>query len=137
MRADGADPLQLTNSNAFDGAPRWQPEPHDQPTPGGGTTTDPAIPSGSTTTAPATGTVPDDGLGKAVIPRPGVGYWAIGADGKVYNFGDAPKLGEPSSPGNLIIDIEAAPHGGGYWTLDSNGVVSCLRAGVLRQPVSR
>jgi hypothetical protein len=69
---------------------------------------------------------PDNGLGKAVSPAAVVGYWAIGSDGKVYNFGDAPKLGEPSSPGNLVIDIEAAPHGTGYWTLDSNGTVSAF-----------
>ena len=77
-------------------------------------------------TAPATDSAPDDGMGKAVVPASVVGYWAIGADGKVYPFGDAIKFGEPSSPGNLVIDIEAAPHGGGYWTLDSNGVVSAF-----------
>jgi hypothetical protein len=80
----------------------------------------------SLTAAPATDMAPDNGLGKAVVPSPVVGYWAIGSDGKVYNFGDAPKLGEPSSPGNLIIDIEAAPHGTGYWTLDSKGTVSAF-----------
>ena len=82
--------------------------------------------SGSLTSGPATDTAPDDGLGKAVSPATVVGYWAIGSDGKVYNFGDAPKLGDPSSPGNLIIDIEAAPHGTGYWTLDSKGTVSAF-----------
>jgi len=82
--------------------------------------------AGGLATAPATDTAPDDGLGKAVVPSPVVGYWAIGADGKVYNFGDAPKWGEPASAANLVVDIEAAPHGGGYWTLDSNGVVSAF-----------
>ena len=85
-----------------------------------------APPSGSTTTDPATDTAPDDGLGKAVSPSPVVGYWAIGSDGKVYNFGDAPKLGEPSSADKSVIDIEAAPHGTGYWTLDSHGTVSAF-----------
>jgi hypothetical protein len=85
-----------------------------------------APPSGSLTTAAATDTAPDDGLGKVVSPSPVVGYWAIGADGKVYNFGDAPKLGEPTSAGNTVIDIEAAPHGTGYWTLDSHGTVSAF-----------
>jgi hypothetical protein len=80
----------------------------------------------SLSAAPATDMAPDDGLGKAVSASPVVGYWAIGSDGKVYNFGDAPKFGEPSSPGNLIIDIEAAPHGTGYWTLDSRGTVSAF-----------
>ena len=77
-------------------------------------------------TSPAADTAPDDGMGKPVIPASVVGYWAIGADGKVYPFGDASKFGEPSSPANLIVDIEAAPHGGGYWTLDSKGVVTAF-----------
>ena len=85
-----------------------------------------APPNGGTTTDPATDTAPDDGLGKAVSPSPVVGYWAVGADGKVYNFGDAPKLGEPASADNSVIDIEAAPHGTGYWTLDSHGTVSAF-----------
>jgi hypothetical protein len=85
-----------------------------------------APPSGTLATAPATDTAPDDGLGKAVSPSLVVGYWAIGSDGKVYNFGDAPKLGDTSSAGNLIIDIEAAPHGAGYWTLDSKGAVAAF-----------
>jgi hypothetical protein len=85
-----------------------------------------APPSGDLVNGPATDTAPDDGLGKAVLPSTVVGYWTIGSDGKVYNFGDAPKLGEPASPAKLMIDIEAAPHGTGYWTLDSNGTVSAF-----------
>jgi hypothetical protein len=85
-----------------------------------------APPSGGTTTDPATDTAPDDGLGKLISPSPVVGYWAVGSDGKVYNFGDAPKLGEPTSAGTTTIDIEAAPHGTGYWTLDSAGIVTAF-----------
>ena len=85
-----------------------------------------SVAGGGLATTPATDTAPDDGMGKAVVPAPVVGYWAIGSDGTVYNFGDAPKFGDASSPGNLIIDIEAAPHGGGYWTLDSHGVVNAF-----------
>jgi len=85
-----------------------------------------AAPSGAATTDPVTDTAPDDGLGKAVVPSQVVGYWAIGSDGKVYNFGDAPKLGDTSSAGNLIVDIEAAPHGTGYWTMDSKGNVTAF-----------
>ncbi|HEV7864766.1 MAG TPA: hypothetical protein VGR20_18835 [Acidimicrobiia bacterium] len=85
-----------------------------------------APPSGSVLADPATDTAPDDGLGKVVSPSPVVGYWAIGSDGKVYNFGDAPKLGDAASAGNTTIDIEAAPHGTGYWTLDSAGVVTAF-----------
>jgi hypothetical protein len=85
-----------------------------------------APPAGGSTSAPATDTAPDNGLGEAVSPGTVVGYWAIGSDGKVYNFGDAPKLGDTSSAGNLIVDIEAAPHGTGYWTMDSKGVVAAF-----------
>ena len=85
-----------------------------------------APPSGTLVTAPAKDAAPDSGYAKAVTPATVVGYWAIGTDGKVYNFGDAPKLGDASSPANLIIDIEAAPHGTGYWTLDSKGAVTAF-----------
>jgi hypothetical protein len=69
---------------------------------------------------------PETGAAKALTPTPVVGYWAIGSDGKVYNFGDAPKLGDPTTTGNSIIDIEAAPHGIGYWTMDSQGIVTAF-----------
>ena len=85
-----------------------------------------SVSGGGLATSPVTDTAPDDGLGRAVQPAAVVGYWAIGSDGKVYNFGDAPKFGDVPSPSNLIIDIEAAPHGGGYWTLDSRGVVTAV-----------
>jgi hypothetical protein len=83
-----------------------------------------APPSGGSTTVPATDFAPDDGPAKAVTASPVVGYWAIGSDGKVFNFGDAPKLGETASTDNSIVDIEAAPHGIGYWTLNAKGTVS-------------
>jgi hypothetical protein len=84
-----------------------------------------SIPGSSAgTTDVARDFAPDTGPAKALTPTPVVGYWAIGSDGKVYNFGDAPKLGEPTS--SSIIDIEAAPHGIGYWTLDSKGTVSAF-----------
>ncbi len=69
---------------------------------------------------------PDNGLADAITNTPVFGYWAIGSDGKVYNFGDAPKLGEPASPAKQIIDIEAAPHGTGYWAMDEKGVVTAF-----------
>ncbi|HVW34092.1 MAG TPA: hypothetical protein VHL53_16265 [Acidimicrobiia bacterium] len=79
--------------------------------------------------APATGTdpsrdfAPDAEPANAVAPAPAVGYWAAGSDGKVYPFGDAPKMGDASAS-HPIVDIEAAPHGTGYWTLDSAGTVT-------------
>ena len=57
------------------------------------------------------------------------GYWAVGSDGKVYPFGDAPKLGEPASAALTMIDIEATPpgaYGTGYWTMDAKGIVTAF-----------
>ena len=82
--------------------------------------------------APASGTdpsvdfAPDTEPAKAVTPATVVGYWAVGSDGKVYNFGDAPKVGEVTSAGKTVIDIEAAPHGAGYWILDAAGTVTAF-----------
>jgi hypothetical protein len=47
------------------------------------------------------------------------GYWMLGADGKIYEFGDAKKYGEPASG----IDIERTPSGNGYWVLQTGGKV--------------
>jgi hypothetical protein len=69
---------------------------------------------------------PDTGIAAAVTDAKMTGYWAIGSDGKVYPFGDAPKLGEPVSPSLSVIDIEAAPHGIGYWTLDDKGIITAF-----------
>ena len=45
------------------------------------------------------------------------GYWAMGSDGKVYPFGEPfpTKFGESASANLAMVDIEAAPHGTGYW----------------------
>ncbi|MGY6500527.1 MAG: hypothetical protein ACXIVQ_06535 [Acidimicrobiales bacterium] len=66
----------------------------------------------------------------------GSGYWMIDLTGNVYPFGAAGYHGQPSSqhphypdcsPQNgldycdIIIDIEGAPGGGGYWALDTTG----------------
>ena len=58
------------------------------------------------------------------------GYWALGSDGRVYPFGEAKALGEPTASvgasaagGVTAADVEATPSGGGYWVIDSAGRV--------------
>ncbi|HEV8623968.1 MAG TPA: Ig-like domain-containing protein [Acidimicrobiia bacterium] len=54
----------------------------------------------------------------------GDGYWMLGRDGKVYNFGKAAHLGDPSAnraPGASFVDLEPTPTGDGYWIADDQG----------------
>jgi hypothetical protein len=86
-----------------------------------------AVPTGNGTDV-ASDTAPDSTqdapFGAEVTDMKVTGYWAIGSDGTVYPFGDAVKTGQPTSPSHSIVDIEASPHGTGYWTVDDKGVVS-------------
>jgi Glycosyl hydrolase family 26 len=53
------------------------------------------------------------------------GYSMLGADGKVYAFGDAKHLGAPTPPAGIsAADLEMTPSGNGYWIVDSAGTVS-------------
>ncbi len=71
-------------------------------------------------------TAPDDGFAAAVTNTKVTGYWAMGSDGIVYKFGDAPLFGSAPSSVLSMVDIEASPHGTGYWTMDSKGVVGAF-----------
>src|SRR5439155_27119945 len=53
------------------------------------------------------------------------GYWLVDSRGRVYAFGDAPHLGEPSATlgSARAVDIESTPSSRGYWVLDSLGGV--------------
>jgi hypothetical protein len=53
------------------------------------------------------------------VQQPTPGYWMIGADGGVYNFGTL-ALG---SHYTTAVDIESTPSGGGYWILNDKGEV--------------
>ena len=55
------------------------------------------------------------------------GYWALGSDGAVYNFGNAPHLGAGDTG---AVDLEPAPNGSGYWTLTKNGRIQAFGAAV-------
>ncbi|HEV7864470.1 MAG TPA: hypothetical protein VGR20_17305 [Acidimicrobiia bacterium] len=79
------------------------------PAPGGGGTTPPHIqppaPGGSGTSHPTTG------------------YWMLGADGKVYPFGEA-KTAAAGPAGIAAVDLEPTPSGQGYWILTADGKVT-------------
>jgi myo-inositol-hexaphosphate 3-phosphohydrolase len=50
------------------------------------------------------------------------GYWMVGSDGRVYNFGDAKAYGDVSlAPGAQAVDLEPTPSGNGYWIVDDMG----------------
>ena len=90
------------------------------PTPGSTTTTAPGT---TPTTAPgATPTTAPTGGSQA----PGrSGYWALGQDGKIYPFGDAQHLGDPSAAigANKAVAIVPTPTHNGYWVLDASGTI--------------
>jgi hypothetical protein len=48
------------------------------------------------------------------------GYWMLGADGRVYPFGDAQPLGNASGP---AVAIATRADGSGYWITDAAGNV--------------
>ena len=56
------------------------------------------------------------------------GYWALGADGKIFAFGDATQamFGDPSGlipSGAKAVHMEPTPTGRGYWITDDRGNV--------------
>ncbi|HLF39985.1 MAG TPA: fibronectin type III domain-containing protein, partial [Acidimicrobiia bacterium] len=53
------------------------------------------------------------------------GYWMLGADGRVYPFGDMPHLGDPVGHlgGVDAVDLEPVPTLDGYWIVDAGGRV--------------
>jgi hypothetical protein len=58
---------------------------------------------------------------KPASREPGGGYWMLGADGKVYAFGNAPRAG---SARGFEVAMAARADGRGYWTVDAAGDVS-------------
>jgi hypothetical protein len=74
------------------------------------------------TTPPVSGNPAGGGDSPRGVGRSG--YWALGSDGKVYAFGDAPALGGPVSLGPATaVHLEPTPSGGGYWVIDTQGRV--------------
>ena len=66
------------------------------------------------------------------VPGPkGDGYWMLDRNGKVYGFGKATHLGDPSASragGASFIDLEPTPTGDGYWIADNQGHIYAYHA---------
>ncbi|HLF40808.1 MAG TPA: DUF4394 domain-containing protein, partial [Acidimicrobiia bacterium] len=65
------------------------------------------------------GTAPLAGLAAAAP----VGYWLVGSDGAVYNFGDADALGSTKGTtlSKPVVGMTGTPSGEGYWLVASDG----------------
>ena len=63
-------------------------------------------------------------VGMAVTPTD-QGYWQVGADGGVFNFGDAPDLGSLGGThlSQPIVGMAATPSGKGFWLVAADGGV--------------
>ena len=63
-------------------------------------------------------------VGMAVTPD-GRGYWLVGANGSVYNLGDARWYGSLASQvlgvGQRVIGMAATSNGKGYWLINASG----------------
>jgi myo-inositol-hexaphosphate 3-phosphohydrolase len=78
-------------------------------------TTTTTVPPAETTTTTAPVQIPNDNRS---------GYWMVGSDGKVYEFGDAKHHGNIDLPaGAQAVDLEPTPSGNGYWVIDDLGHV--------------
>jgi myo-inositol-hexaphosphate 3-phosphohydrolase len=86
---------------------------------------DPAGPAAPTTTTTTTAPDTTPTTAPALVPSPqATGYWMVGADGRVYNFGEAKSYGDATmAPGAQAVDIEPTPSGNGYWIVDDQGHV--------------
>ncbi|MEW6474083.1 MAG: metallophosphoesterase [Actinomycetota bacterium] len=79
----------------------------------------------TTTTTGGGGTTTTTAPGGVVNPTNRKGYWMVGADGKVYPFGQAARLGDAGvTPGTQAVDLEPTPSGDGYWVVDEAGAVA-------------
>jgi parallel beta-helix repeat protein len=85
-------------------------------------------PAGSSALSGNTISVQKGGVPVYIAPAPGGGYWAVGSDGGVFNFAQAPfesslgslKLAQP------IVAMAAPPDAGGYWLAAKDGGVFAL-----------
>src|SRR5256885_683564 len=80
------------------------------------------IASSATTTTTAPVTPPTSSPDIQVPTRSG--YWMVGNDGRVYNFGDSKSFGDATlAAGAQAVDLEPTPSGNGYWIVDDFGHV--------------
>ena len=90
------------------------------------TSTPPSPTSTSPTTSTPRPTSPVTSPAPPVPPPTTVsrsGYWMVGADGIVYGFGDARRLGDAPVGSAPAVDLEPTPSGEGYWAADAQGHV--------------
>ena len=68
----------------------------------------------------------DPVTGIAGTPNGG-GYWLVGSDGGIFNYGNAGFFGSVPGQGIVgqppIVGISRTPSGAGYWLVGSNGAV--------------
>ncbi len=59
-----------------------------------------------------------------MVPTPdGGGYWLLGADGRVFAFGNAPVHGSMSGVAGPVAAMAVLPAARGYWVLGRDGIV--------------
>src|SRR5205823_6457763 len=60
----------------------------------------------------------------------GDGYWLVGADGGVFNYGDAPFFGSTGGKklNAPIVGIAPTPDGTGYWLIGADGGIFSYNA---------
>ena len=68
------------------------------------------------------------GISSNPTPHPslsgGSGYWTLGADGGVYNFGSAKTFGSAKlNTGDVAVALSPTASGKGYWIADSHGAI--------------
>src|SRR5207237_5628752 len=72
---------------------------------------DPTVPAVTTSTTIPSVTTPTTVPTQVQVPNRS-GYWMVGADGRVYNFGDANSYGDATlATGALAVDVEPTPTG--------------------------
>jgi len=64
-----------------------------------------------------------DVTGAAPTPAHRTGYWMLGADGKLYEFGNTPHFGPVPLTGTFAAALTARPDGTGVWVVDYRGDV--------------
>jgi hypothetical protein len=65
------------------------------------------------------------------------GYWMVGADGTVFGFGDAKRLGNAAVGASTAVDLEPTRTGKGYWIVDDLGHVFAFGDATHRGNVDR
>ncbi|HET9772912.1 MAG TPA: phytase, partial [Acidimicrobiia bacterium] len=88
------------------------------------TVVDPTVVTTTTTIAPVETSTTTTTAPVQIPNNNRSGYWMVGSDGKVFEFGDAKHYGNIDlGPGAQAVDLEPTPSGNGYWVIDDLGHV--------------